>query len=138
MPAHLWKSQENLDRKRKANDLLVGGVGYGYMGIRTSLVLFPASSQCLLSTDTDVLLEKPENNMQVSFEIWLRPLVLTSSFFFLNHENVSIFHIFLVLCWELRKTCKLVAISKALSTSSVFLLDRIHPQSPRHFICGWI
>lgn len=141
-PAHLRKSQENLDRKRKANDqllnLLVSGVTYGCMDIRISLLLFPALSQHLLSTDINALLEKPENSMQMSFKICLRPFILTSSFL-LKHENVriNVFSIFIVWCWGLSKTsCKLMGISKTLSTSSVFLLGRIHPQNPKHLVCG--
>lgn len=59
--------------------------------------------------------------------------------FFFKQENVIInaFSILIVLCWGLSKTsCKLMGISATLSTSSVFFLDSIHPQNPKHLVRG--
>lgn len=59
-PACLWKAEEDLHRKGKANDqflkLLVSGVTYGSIDIRIPLLLLPVLSQQLLSTDMLIML----------------------------------------------------------------------------------
>lgn len=127
MLAHLCKSQENLDRKRKTNSLLVREISSGCMDIRTSLMLFPASpqqhsAQIMMSC---IKILKIICNCHLRYVqghlFWPHHFI-----FFLIHEYVRIFCIFITVMLGAKKNLQADGLFQSLETTSFFLTGSTH------------